>query len=91
MRCLLCLLLLGGCDSLLSKKPAPDPPAPACPSADPVGRYQLFQGTLQVHYESGPAPEPVIIRIDTATGKTWEYIRHYNKQKKEMRDFWSEF
>ena len=36
----------------------------------PVGRYQLQPGTIQ----RAAGPEPVLVRIDTTTGDTWQLL-----------------
>jgi hypothetical protein len=45
---------------------------PPSPDGNVVGRYQLLNGQISTPPDSKPSP--VILRIDTATGKTWEMM-----------------
>lgn len=56
---------------------------------EPVGRYQLFNGTLQIGGGGPPTNHPVILKIDTQTGKVWEYFAGTGKDGK-FRAFWGE-
>jgi hypothetical protein len=49
------------------------PPAlPPSPGGNVAGRYQLLNG--QISTPPNFKPSPIILRIDTATGKTWELM-----------------
>ena len=41
--------------------------------APPVGRYQIVTGRSPV-YDSAAKEQPAIIKLDTATGKTWVFL-----------------
>jgi hypothetical protein len=55
-----------------------------------VGRYQLVPGIIEIIGKGGMATqEHVIMRIDTKTGKTWEYASGVGKDGK-MNSFWGQ-
>jgi hypothetical protein len=57
---------------------------------EPVGHFQLFSGTLGVESKAGIiSTTPVILRIDTKTGKTWQYISVQNEKGRYI-EYWSE-
>ena len=64
--------------------------AAAFAEEESIGRFQLFGGTLGVESKSGTSsPIPVILRIDTKTGKTWQYLSVQEKSGKYI-EYWSE-
>jgi hypothetical protein len=58
------------------------------------GRFQIVFGTAQTLLSGAPSGvkssgnSPVVIRIDTSTGKTWELVRLYVDG--EYKEFWKE-
>ena len=56
---------------------------------EPVGRFQLLSGTIEIIGKSGVSEQHVVFRIDTKTGKTWTYTNGEGKDGK-IREFWSE-
>ena len=63
--------------------------AAAALADEPVGRYQLFNGTLQIGGGGSLTNHAVILKIDTQTGKVWEYFAGTGKDGK-FRAFWAE-
>lgn len=53
-----------------------------------VGRYQLVSGIVEIVGRGSVTQTHVIIRIDTKTGRTWEYAAGVGKDGK-MNEFWS--
>jgi hypothetical protein len=49
--------------------------SPASDSGNSVGRYQLLSGEHEFISLSGSVKEKVILRLDTVTGKTSEWIQ----------------
>jgi hypothetical protein len=50
------------------------------------GRFQLFSGNVE-SVGTAKSSSPVILRIDTQTGKTWIYIRLFKDGK--YSEFWA--
>lgn len=69
-RAFLFVILAAG--SLLAQAPSlDDNQTPPLPGATAAGRFQLVAGTICT--DGNARPVPVMMRIDTATGKVWVY------------------
>jgi hypothetical protein len=51
------------------------------------GRYQLFQGQFLFTSKTATATIPVIFRIDSATGATWNYLVMQDDNNKKIQDW----
>jgi hypothetical protein len=61
---------------------------PSAPKPDPIGRFQLFQGTVAVSYTNSTENVPTVFRIDTVTGEVSYFVRGVGNDGK-LDSFWS--
>jgi len=52
---------------------------------EPTGRYQLVAGTIQITGRGTSLDQPVLVRIDTKTGRTWLYLTPWVKMENSSR------
>lgn len=93
--CLLLILLFSATQSFAQAAPKSDTQTSAgiqgvTPAGTVVGRYQLFQGAYKIAViPNGTTVDTQgIIKMDTATGKTWLFFETADLVKSERSRIW---
>ncbi len=75
----LLFLLLSTCAAATVKQRNGAPSAPG--HSEQPGRFQVLPVEYEVQYATGKSLKKGLLKIDTATGRTWLYLESYTKQE----------